>query len=364
MRLRVGIDGRYLQDHFPGIGRYTFHLIKELALVDGPECYVVFCAPSAVNSRFDLKMLEGPRVSLSVVDVPPLSLRSQTALPEAIRRERLNVFHCPHYPVPLLASCPLLTTVHDTIPLRDPFYLPSGRSRLAYRLAIFFALTRSKAVIADSMASREDLVRFLRIVPYKIKTVYLGVDMPETTVPEEQSGQCVLYVGTNKPHKNLPRLVKAYARARLDLPLVIAGEMDPRYPEAQRQVELLGLTGRVHFLGYVAEQRLRQLYQTAALFVFPSLAEGFGLPVLEAMAHGVPVVTSNHPAITEVVGDAALQVDPLDIESLASAMATALADRNLARALSFKGRGRAALFPWSKTAQGCARLYREAAGLT
>jgi len=358
--IRIGIDGRYLQDHFPGIGRYTFHLIRELAKLEGTETYVVFYCPSASNNRFDLNGWDGDKVRLWPVDLPPLSLSSQAVLPLAIRQARLDLFHSPHYALPLLTTRPVLATIHDTIPLKDRAFFPSDRSRVVYKLALFAALLRSKAVIADSAESRDDLVRLAGQNPHKLKTIYLGVDIPEKTPLGQPQRQHILYVGTNKPHKNLPMLVEAYARAKPGLPLVIAGGLDPRYPQAQVRAEALGLTGMIRFLGHVGEDELEGLYRSAALFVFPSLAEGFGLPALEAMAYGVPVVASNRGAVSEVVGDAALQIDPLDVDALASAITKVLNDPQLALHLSRSGVDRAALFPWSKTAEGCIRLYREA----
>lgn len=360
MGIRIGIDGRYLQDHFPGIGRYTFHLIRELAKLDGTETYVVFYCPSAANNRFDLRAWDRDRIRLWPVDLPPLSLSSQAALPLAIRQARIDLFHSPHYALPLLTSRPLLATIHDTIPLRDRAFFPSKGSRFVYRLLLFAALLRSKAVIADSAESRGDLVRLAGQNPQKLNTIYLGVDIPDKTPLGKPRRQHILYVGTNKPHKNLPRLVEAYARAKPRLPLVVAGGMDPRYPQAQMRAEALGLSGMVRFLGHVGEDELDELYRSAALFVFPSLAEGFGLPALEAMAYGVPVVASSRPAVSEVVGDAAVQIDPLDVEAMASAMTKVLDDAHLALHLSRRGADRAALFPWSKTAEGCLRLYRQA----
>lgn len=359
MSLRIGIDGRYLQDHFPGIGRYTFHLVKELVRLNGPESYVLFYSPSAPNSRFDLGRLAGPRITLVPVETPPLSPQSQTALPAAIRAARVDLFHSPHYMIPLMAPGPIISTIHDTIPLRDPAYMPSRRARMVYRLALFLAMTRSAGIVADSAASREDLVQRRRILPFRVRVVYLGVDMPEDGLRKSPAERCILYVGTNKPHKNLPRLINAYARSRVGVPLIIAGEQDPRFPQAQREVERLGLEGRVRVLGHVGENDLEDLYGAAELFVFPSLAEGFGLPVLEAMARGVPVLASNRPALPEVVGNAALMVDPLDEEGMAGAIASVLGDKGLADELTQKGLERASLFPWQRTAEGQLQLYRE-----
>ncbi|MDP2936902.1 MAG: glycosyltransferase family 1 protein [Dehalococcoidia bacterium] len=363
MGLNIGIDGRYLQDHFPGIGRYTYHLIKELRDIDGNDTFMVFFNPEATNSRFDLKSLEGPNVALQPVESTPFSLKSQLEMPRELRMARVDLFHSPHYPLPLLSRCPLVCTIHDTIPLRDPAFMPSPGARAAYRLALFLALARSKYVIADSAASREDLMRCLRVPPHRLRVVYPGVEPAEPHLAAADSERCILYVGTNKPHKNLPRLIRAYGKAGVSLPLVIAGPQDPRFPEAFQEVQSLGLEGRVRFLGHVGEDHLQNLYRSADLFVFPSLAEGFGLPALEAMSHGVPVIASNQPALPEVVGEAALLVDPLDEDLMASAMLRVLEDKDFAQELSRRGRERALLFTWRKTAEGCLQLYREMGSL-
>jgi alpha-1,3-rhamnosyl/mannosyltransferase len=170
-------------------------------------------------------------------------------------------------------------------------------------------------------------------------------------------------VGSNKPHKNLPRLVEAWATMpatvdRQAAALVIAGHWDARYPEARRLAEERGLTGRVRFLGPVAEVDLPALYGGAELLAFPSLYEGFGLPVLEAMASGSPVLCSHSSSLLEVAGDAAILVDPLDVSAIAAGLARALGDPALRRELRLAGLARAAMFSWERTAQLTLDVYR------
>jgi alpha-1,3-rhamnosyl/mannosyltransferase len=364
MGLRVGIDGRYLQDHFPGIGRYTYELIKSLGELEASETFVVFYNPRLPNSRFDLGRLARPRVRLWPTGAGLNSPWGQLVMALLIRRARLQVFHSPHYLLPFLAPCPLVATIHDTIPLQDSGFLPSPWGRLMYNIALRLALLRSRYLIADSSAAREDLMRRMGVSPERVRVVYPGVEAVVQQVGQPPPGKTpyLLYVGTNKPHKNLVRLVQAYAQAKLEHHLIIAGNEDPRFPQVRREVERLGLEGRVRFLGQVGEAELKRLYQEASLFVFPSLAEGFGLPVLEAMAAGLPVVSSRAPALPEVVGEAALLVDPLDVGQMAEAIRRAATDPALAQDLACRGRERATLFSWEETARGCLRIYRELGG--
>ncbi|MBI2849009.1 MAG: glycosyltransferase family 4 protein [Chloroflexi bacterium] len=359
--MRIAIDGRYIQDHFPGIGRYTFLVLSELARQKGEDELILFYNPHLINTRFDLGQLTSLGVVLRSLDIPPLSWRGQLSWPALARREMLDLFHSPHASVPLFLPCPVVVTVHDLTPLHSPRYLPSLLDRVVYRLATYLAVRLSRIVLADSLATKADLERVFPAVSKKIRAVYLGTDLfvskPRNRPPQDSY---FLYVGTNKPHKNLVSLVMAYARTKKKYKLLIAGKMDRRFPGVPEMVEKLGLGAQVHLLGAVAEGMLHRLYQEAGLFLFPSLAEGFGLPVLEAMAWGVPVISSNTTSLPEVVGDSGLLIDPLDIDRWAMAMDRVMDDQALYNDLSRRGLERARLFPWQKTAQGCLDAYREA----
>jgi alpha-1,3-rhamnosyl/mannosyltransferase len=275
------------------------------------------------------------------------------------------------------------------------------------RWANRLALRAARAVLAISDATRRDYIHHLGVRPDKIVTIPLaaevggqgagdrgqgsGVRGQEAGVRGQGSGvsrnaphalrtthyalrntHYVLYLGSNKPHKNLVRLIEAWRIVassfqlpasgldlNLNLSLVIAGSWDARYPEARHRVAELGLADRVVFLGPVAEAELPALYTGAELFVFPSLYEGFGLPVLEAMACGTPVVCSNVSSLPEVAGDAACQVNPLAVDELAAAIGRVLGDAALRQQMRERGLAQAARFSWPRTAQETLAVYRQ-----
>jgi glycosyltransferase involved in cell wall biosynthesis len=380
--MRIGIDGRYIQDHFPGIGRYTYNLIEGLARVAPAETFLVLTNPALRNTRYDVVALARHlNVTLVPLDVPTFSAAEQTRLPWIVRRLRLDVLHSPYYIKPYLLPCPSVVSLYDLIAARYPQYLPSSWARLAFAVTTRLAITTARRLLTLSEASRRDLVELYGVPPGRVAVTPLAAD--ERYRPSAEAAtleavrrkyvlpECfVLYLGSNKPHKNLVRLVEAWAKVQITVAdcqianrqLVIAGHWDPRYPQAQQRVAELGLEDGVRFLGDVSEADLPALYNLATVFAFPSLYEGFGLPPLEAMACGTPVVCANTSSLPEVVGDAALLFDPLDVPAMAAAIAQALSDADLRAALRARGLARARLFSWEHTARETLATYREAAG--
>lgn len=365
--MRIGIDARQVQDHFPGIGRYAYNLVRGLLSVDSDDTFVVFYHPGAPNIRYSWGDLDAGNLELAPVPVPVFSPLEQTLFPWLIRRRRLDLFHSPYYVRPYVVPCPSVVTIHDTIPSRHPDYLPSRRSRFLYRLTMRLAIRSSKLIIADSHASEEDLVRFFGVPPERIRVIPLAADeffapSDDVALGTSAPSPYVLFVGVNKPHKNMVRLIEAYARSGVAQHLLIAGAEDERFPEPRQTARRLDVEEKVRFLGRVDEVELARLYRFADAFVFPSLAEGFGLPLLEAMASGVPVLSSNIPCLAEVAGDAALLVDPYDVAAMAGAIRRVSEDAELREALCARGRERVRLFSWPKTAAQTLEVYREVAG--
>ena len=274
--------------------------------------------------------------------------------------------------MPYAPGVPSVVTCYDLIPLIYPQYF-TATQRLIFRTAHWLALRTARVTLAISEATKNDLVRFFHIDPLRVVVTPLAADahfQPPSHADVDRVRQqhalpdrYVLYFGSNKPHKNLPRLVQAFAQAGIrdqgtGIGLVIAGHWDERYPEAKQSVEQLNLKDRVRFIGPVKDVDLPELYGGAELLVFPSEYEGFGLPVLEAMACGAPVVCSNRSSLPEVAGDAALMCDPHDVESLARTIEQAVIDRNLRSTLAQRSLARAAQFSWEQTAQHTLRVYR------
>ncbi|MDW8069111.1 MAG: glycosyltransferase family 1 protein, partial [Anaerolineae bacterium] len=313
-------------------------------------------------SPWNLSALAGERVR--VVDVPlsPFSPRQQWVIPRILRRLQAGLYHSPYYLMPYRPGVPTVLTVYDVIPLKFPAQ-STFQARMLFRWTMGMALHAARLVVAISEATHRDLAQHFSVAPERMRVTPLAADpvfsprpLAEVDALRRRYGlpeSFVLYVGSNKPHKNLARLVEAWAQTTdsgICSTLVIAGPWDPRYPEPRRRAEQLGLEN-IRWLGPIPEADLPALYSAATLFVFPSLYEGFGLPVLEAMACGLPVVCSHTSSLPEVAGDAALLVDPADIRALAAAIERALADETLRATLQARGLERARSFTWEDTAQ-------------
>jgi len=359
----VAVDARTDDPHFPGIGRYTRNLAHALARAAAPSDEIVLLAGHATGT--------GDRTRTATVEASPFSLRQQWVIPALLRRLGAQLYHSPYYLMPFRPRLPCVVTIHDLIPLRFPQYFSAGQ-RAVYRLAVGRAVHAARLLIAVSEATRHDVVGILHIDPQRVVVVPEGVDplfKPQAppviaalrrrlAMPDRYA----LYVGSNKPHKNLPRLVDAWARVRQAVPLVVAGPWDPRFPEARRQAAALEAAGRVRWIGRVSDVDLPALYAGAACVVIPSEFEGFGLPVLEAMACGAPVVCARAGSLPEVAGDAAVLFDPLEVDAIAHAADLVLADAARRAALVQRGLARAATFTWDRAAAQTWEVYRRAVG--
>jgi alpha-1,3-rhamnosyl/mannosyltransferase len=289
----------------------------------------------------------------------------QVVLPRILRQMEVTVFFSPYYKVPLFAPCPTVVTIHDLIPIRFPAYT-RGLWHLyaaAFRVWAGFLARRATAIITDSEYSKSDLISVLGLSPEHIHVIPIGVgeefrpDLPPDAAAEVAAryaitGPYLLSVGNFLPHKNLPRLVEAYSmlpeRLRSSTTLVLAGTPAGHGPARPVDRKTLVRPG-VFLPGFIAPADLPMIYAGATALVCPSLIEGFGLPVLEAMACGTPVVCARAGALPEVAGDAALYVDPLDVKSIAEGLRRILTDEPLRLALTARGIERARLFDPRKT---------------
>jgi glycosyltransferase involved in cell wall biosynthesis len=367
--LRIGIDGRYIQDHFPGIGRYTYNLIKGLTEVAPEGDFVVFHSPQLLNTRYDLDEVgRRPNVQLVPVDVPAFSLKEQYRLPWLAKSLALDLLHSPYYVKPYWLPCPSVVTIHDLIPSIYPQYLPSRWRAWIFRATAGLALRSAVRVIAVSESTGRDLKRFFGTPLEKIVVTHEAADERFRPLPERETEavrrkyglprRYILYLGINKPHKNLVHLLEVFSASQTEVKLVLAGREDLRYPQAREAAERLGLGGKVLFLGEVADDDLPLLYNGAAFFVFPSLYEGFGLPVLEAMACGTPVICTNTSSLPEIVGDAAITLDPLDREAWLGAVKLVLESEALREGMRERGLRSARMFSWEETARQTWEVYR------
>jgi glycosyltransferase involved in cell wall biosynthesis len=364
--MRLGLIHYGLDRGATGIGRYTTELAASLAGQGlAINClWAGTCPPEMTGSS-----LPGSRL------LPGLLTLGQVEIARLARRLNLDLVHDPTGAMPLLLTQrPRVVTIHDVI----PYIYPQTSTRLdwlIYHLWLPLAVRQATLIMTDSQQSKEDIMAHLPVQAERIGVVPLAADRrfrPLNRVevrPISQkygvTGPYILYVGALGSRKNLPRLLEAYARLRqwsARWKLVIAGGRKWKFSPIFEAVERLGLEAQVHFTGYVADEDLPALYNGADLFVFPSLYEGFGLPVLEAMACGTPVVTSNTSSLPEVTGEAALLVDPYDVAAISTAMRRVLTDPELARGLRERGLARAAQFSWERTARETVAVYERVLG--
>jgi len=368
--VRIGIDARKLHDF--GIGTYIRNLLRQLARLDRETEFVLLCRP---EDR-DALAVVGPNFRPVVESSGNYSIAEQIRIPLALKREGVTLFHAPHYVLPPLVGCRSVVTIHDCIHLMFPQYLPNRMAFTYARTSIALAARRATRVMTVSESSKRDILRFVDVKPEKIDVIYNAFDERFGVEPIEEDvvrvreryqlhDEFVLYAGNVKPHKNLERLIEAYDLVRkrgLDrLKLVMIGDEISKYAALRRAVHQHQLHKYVRFLGYLPEETLAVMYRLAGVFVFPSLYEGFGLPPLEAMASGTPVVTSNASSLPEVAGDAAVLVDPYSPQAIADGIYQVLTDESVRRSLRRKGLARAAQFSWEQSVRRVREIYGEAA---
>ncbi len=371
---RIAFDARYINDRYHGIGRYAFRLLEAMVNVAPMHTFIVFRGQGR-DSRFDWNALASrPNVELREGPWPLYWPHKQVLWPQILRRSRADVFHSPYLSVPLMAPCPVVLTVHDLIFERYPAYMPRAWMRSYYRLLMALGIRRARHIIAVSQATADDLVHFYPVPPEKVTVIPEGVEAGFGPPTDELrlwslchrynlSRPFILSVGVRRPHKNLARLVEAFARLAPETAhdLVFVGPADPRFPDEARQiVTQRGLNGRVRFLDWVSEEDLAGLYNLATFVTLPSLVEGFGLPALEAMACGTPVLAANASSLPEVVGEAGVLVDPYSVDALADAMRALLRDKTLRQHLGKAGRQRATTFTWEEAARRTLKVYDDA----
>jgi glycosyltransferase involved in cell wall biosynthesis len=366
--MRIAIDARKLHDF--GIGTYIRNVLQGLARIDATTEYVVLCRPEDVDAASEL----GPSFRAIAETSRPYSVGEQVSIPLSLVRERAHLVHEPHYVLPMATRCRAVVTIHDCIHLMFPEYLPGRVAYLYARGSMWGAVKKADRILTVSEASKRDILHFFDVAPEKVTVIYNAIDERFLGPPDEERMELVrqryqldhpfvLYVGNIKPHKNLERLMDAFAHVRADglddLRLVIIGDELSKYPPLRQAVHRHRLEKYVRFFGFQPYDTLAAFYRLARAFVFPSLYEGFGLPPLEAMACGTPVITSDVSSLPEVAGGAALLVDPRDRLSIADAMHQAVTDETLRQDLIAKGLKRARDFSWRESVAQIHRIYFE-----
>ena len=364
--MRIGVNALYLiPGAVGGTEIYLRNLLDSLGQIDSANEYFLFTNQETGRelgpARANFHVLEQP---FRAAFRPARIAWEQTALPLAAAAYRVDVLFNPGFTAPLVCGCPQVTVFHDLQHKRHPehfrwFDLPF------WRFFLYWSAHLSRIVIADSAATGADLEKFYRLPPQKIRVVPLGVDPKFFAIANLRKPEpMLLAVSTLHPHKNLDRLLHAFAafhRKRPDFRLVITGLRGFHSANLERLREDLGLEASVEFTGWIPRADLYDLYARAWAFFYPSTFEGFGLPVLEALAAGLPTACSRIEPLASVASTAALQFDPGDEAQMLDAMNRLVTDERLRERLSAAGPGRAAEFSWHATARQTLDALGEAA---
>lgn len=351
-----------------GINWYIYNLLKNLEAIPDFE-YIVFL--SDPNSRDHFRRLRLIQSRLPTHRPLVRIFWEQFVLTPALYALRADLLHALAFAGPRAIHIPWIVTLYDLSFMKFPqSFNAANRTYLTY--AVRDSLRRANYAIAISESTKRDLVSHFGVAPNQVRVIYCGVDpafTPDTDTTELRKKyslpeKFILYLGTIEPRKNIVRLIRAFARAKRDakLPhqLILVGAYGWKFAEINRAAADSGVADDVRFIGYAPQAELASWYCAADLFVFPSLYEGFGMPPLEAMACGTPVVTSNTSSLPEVVGDAGLMVAPEDERALADAIIQAVTDRNKRDEMRARALRQAKKFSWARAARETAALYREA----
>ncbi len=371
--MRIGIDARMYGSGFTGIGRYTYELIQHLAQLDNENEYVIFLR----KESFDSFKAPNDRFKKVLADFPHYSFAEQFGFPKVIKAEKVDLMHFCHFNAPIFYNGDYVVTIHDlTLSFFPGKKFNSIFRRLAYRLVLKRVTSKAKQIIAVSEHTKKDLEKIMGVSGDRIEVVYNGVN-PEFAEPSDVKKADLmkrlglqkpyfLYTGVWRDHKNLVGLIQAFDQMNEDLGeqynLVITGRHNPTYHEIPDTVRSLQLEEDVHLVGMVSEDDLKALYQHALAYIFPSFYEGFGLPPLEAMQCGTPVVASNKSAIPEVCGEGnALFFDPYNVDDIREKMRMIATDASLRQRLVDRGFERVKFFSWDKMAESVLNIYNQMA---
>lgn len=364
--MRIGIDCRTIQESEPaGTAHYTLELVRALLEIDAENQYALFFRTKPQDEIF--KRQNAKIVVLPQSSIPYIS--NHLLFSQTLRREKLDIFHATANALPIGYNGVSVLTIHDLAIYINPEWFP--KQTFSTKFLVPRSLAKAKKIIVPSESTKQDLQKIFRIPEDRIKVIYEGVRAEETSdkakgIALEKFGikekNYFLFLGTIEPRKNLIALIAAYKtliQKNPDAPiLVLAGGKGWKNEDIFEAIKKRSLENKIKYLGYVSNEEKFVLMKSAFLFVYPSLYEGFGLPILEAMSKGVPVISSRISSIPEIAGDAALLIDPNNDDEIANALEKLWKDDNLRAKLIAKGKIQSALFSWTKTAKQTLESYR------
>lgn len=370
--MHIGIDIReFKKGRSTGIGRYLRNFIDYVSHYDRENRYTLFA-----NQRTEYRCQLPKNIRIKVIKEWLAPFWDQVQLPLSLKRERIDLFFSPYYKKPFFTPARSIITIHDL----NPLFLLANSIKLRLKYRLYFATVlklssrRADKIIAVSQYVKEEIIKLAGVPRNKVAVIYNGVgkefhpivsSMLSSQIKKRLNilGEFILYVGNLMPHKNVRRLIEAYAglpdSLKTKYQLVIGGTKGEFFPPLLKRTEELKLKGRVIFTDFISSRDIASIYQAATLFVFPSLCEGFGLPPLEAMACGTPVIVSNITSLPEVVEDAGILVNPYEVDEIKETIIRVLTDSKLRNDLIQEGLKRAEQFTLEKTAKRILEVFGE-----
>lgn len=371
--MKIGIDARFFGPESKGLGRYVQKLVENLEKIDRKNEYVIFLR----KNNFDLFQPKNSNFRKVLADYQWYSFSEQIFLPLFLRKHKLDFVHFPHFNVPIFYFGKFIITIHDLILLRFPTKRATTRNRffyfikfLAYKLNVFLAMKRATKIIAISNFTKKDVCDYYHLPEKRVFVTYEAVDNEKNLAEKSFEGDekfaktklqdFFLYVGNAYPHKNLERMVLAFdqwkKQFKHSFQLVLVGKNDYFYKRLRNFIKKNEIKDIVIF-NTLSDKCLYDLYLKAKIFLFLSLFEGFGLPPLEAMREGVPVLSSNHPVMQEILGESALYCDGENLNDIVEKMEKIVTDENLQKELIKKGKNQANKYSWEKMARETLEIY-------
>lgn len=374
--MKVGINAQKLLSKDTGVGIYTTRLIENLIIAEQEVDFVLFSSYGIDLPREYLR--DGVELILSPFPLNSNSLRiiwEQSVLPMRVKKCGCDIFHYPDHTASLLMGVnPTIITVHDLAFLRFPQTFDLARA-IYKKMVINRSVGIANRIIAVSSFTKHEIVNLLDVDPDKVSIVYNGVSPMFRELDREEARDrlsylipglkkdYLLFVGTLEPRKNIITLIHSYnllrKQGKIDAQLVIVGSRGWLYDKMFKEIDKSSLADDILFTGYVTNEQLVMLYNGANFLIYPALYEGFGLPVLEAMACGIPVITSDRSSLSEVAGNAAMKIDPNSEEDIADAMAKLYQDKELREKYRQRGLERAKMFSWKETARQTLEVYKQ-----
>jgi glycosyltransferase involved in cell wall biosynthesis len=358
---KVVIDAR---ESGTSTGRYIDRLVENLHKLKPNHEIILLAKPHRVEHFKEI----APGFTTIETPYKEFTFSEQISYLRQLQKLKADLVHFGKTEQPVLYRGKVVTTVHDLITarFRNPAknFLVFSIKQLVYKLVVKIVASKSKGIIVPSNFVKKDLIAYTKIKSKKITVTYEASDQIKdnpVAIQELENVKFIMYVGRPQPHKNLNRLVLAFAKLQEqhpDLKLVLAGKKDLLYEELEKYVHKQNIRN-VIFTGFVSEGTLRWLYEHTAAYVFPSLSEGFGLPPLEAMEHGAPVISSNATCLPEIYGKAAIYFDPTDVSDIASKVNSVLSDNNLRKHLIASGKEQVAKYSWKRMAEQTLELYEK-----